>query len=282
MLDKIQHIHPEILNHPYLQQELDLFKEMKNGEKYYLHIINNIEIDRTNPNNSYIMYLAGKVDSIDLNSPAKITPGRYALPDIDTDFPPFFRESVFKFLKKEFGEDKVAQIATFGSLKGRSALLEVFRVRGTVDHDTRIKITQSLPEENKIKDDLDKDEAESILYWILENMPESIKQYAYLENGEICGDYAEEFKLAIELEGCYKSIGLHAAGVVIGNKPLNEICPLIKTGDRYATGFNMKDVEKIGLVKIDILGVMALEKLMSVNELLRYGKIIQDKESFYV
>lgn len=282
MLDKIPHINTEVLNTPNLQKELDLFKEMKNGEKYYLHIIKNIEIDRDNPHNSYIMYLAGKVDKIDLNSPPKIIPGRYALPDIDTDFPPFFRENIISYAKSKFGEDRVAQIATFGSLKGRSALLEVFRVTGSVDYDTATKISQSLPEESKIKDDLDKDEAESIIYWILENMPESVKEYAYLKDGEICGDYATEFKLAIELEGCYKSIGLHAAGIVISNKPLGDICPLIKTGDRYATGFNMKDVEKIGLPKIDILGLAALEKLMTVNELLKLGKIIQDKNGYYV
>lgn len=87
--------------------------------------------------------------------------------------------------------------------------------------------------------------------------------------------------MAIELEGNIKSIGRHAAGLVVSPVPIEEICPIIKVGSENVVGFDKIDVEKMGLIKFDILGVSSLEKLMGINELLRYGKFVEDKIAHY-
>lgn len=272
----------EIKLNPFFLVELETITDKTTkGLEYYKHIIENVDINKNNPNNSYIMWACGKVDKLDKSKSCKIVEARTSLPDIDTDFPPFFRESVVKHIVKEHGAENVSQICTFGKLKGKGAIKEVARVTEICSFEEANEITECLPEESKIQDDMIEKEEESIILYTLKYLPSLLDNYVKLEDGVIVGGYSELFNLAIELEGTIKSIGRHAAGLVVSRVPIADICPVIKVGDDYVAGFDKKDVEQIGLVKFDILGVSALEKLMGINELLRYGKFVDDKIGHY-
>lgn len=272
----------EIQDNKFYKQELEtITTKTTKGVQYYNHLIDNIDIDRTNPNNSYIMWACGKVDVLDQTKPCKIIQARTSLPDIDTDFPPFFREKIIEYISDKYGRDKVAQIATFGSLKGKGAIKEAARVTEICSFEEANEITECLPEEAKIIDDMIECGEESIILYTLKHLPNLLKNYVKLEEGKIVGEYSELFEIAIDLEGCLKSVGRHAAGIVVSTQKIDDICPIIKTGDHYVVGFDKNDVEKIGLVKFDILGLSALEKLMGINELLKYGKFVLDREEFY-
>jgi DNA polymerase-3 subunit alpha len=202
------------------------------------------------------------------------TPGNISLPDIDTDFPANKREEVIEYLRNKYGKDKVCQIATFGTLKGKASLKEVFRVCEVCDFETMNKITKPMPNEADISDELEEQGEDSIISWCLRNQPKMFQEYCYLEDDVLKGDYAKYFKIAIELEGIHKSQGKHAAGVIVSREPLADIAPLIydKSGEAIVA-LDKKDAEKIGLVKFDILGLSCLDKLMSINNLLRTGKL---------
>lgn len=203
------------------------------------------------------------------------TPGNISLPDIDTDFPANRREEVIEYIREKYGKDKVCQIATFGTLKGKAALKEVFRVCEVCDFETINLITKPMPNEADIADELEEQGEESIISWCLRNQPKMFQDYCYIEGEEFKGEYAKYFQIAIELEGIHKSQGKHAAGLIVSGEPLADIVPLIydkKTGEAIVA-LDKKDAEKIGLVKFDILGLSCLDKLMSINNLLKTGKI---------
>lgn len=205
---------------------------------------------------------------------ARMTTG--ALPDIDTDFPANRRDEVIEHLKDKYGKEYVCQIATFGTLKGKAALKEVFRVFEACDFETINKITKPMPDEASIADELEEQGEESIIHWCLVNQPKIFKDYCRLtEDGELEGEYAQYFKLAIELEGIHKSQGKHAAGVIVASEKLADIAPIIydKNSGEPIVALDKKDAEKIGLVKFDLLGLSALDKLMAVQNLLKTGSI---------
>ena len=284
MLENInQERYEKIKDNQYFLQELDVVNnKMKNGPDYYRHVIQNIDIDRSNPNNSYIMWINNKVDTINESAPVKITESHYSLPDIDTDFPPFIIESMIEYISAKYGEDCVAKIVTFGGMKARSAIKEVARNLEFCDFDVATKISQCIPDQAKVQDQMTENEEQSLIMFTLKYMPNSIKEFVRYENDEIVGDFAKIFELALDLENSYKSLGKHAAGLVIAPGPIEEYCPLVKAGDDLVAGFDMRDLEKIGLVKFDILSLAALEKLMGINELLKYGKFVEDRKSHYV
>lgn len=212
------------------------------------------------------------------------TKDRVSLPDIDLDLPAGAREQVFSYIRNKYGHDKVAQIATFGTLQGRGALKEVLRVHEVCSFAEMGRITQDIPDESRISDDLQEMEEEfgssSILKWSLEHQPESLKEYCILnKEGQLKGPYARYFAQAIRLEGVKKSQGKHAAGIIISPIPLNEICPLIydKKSDHSIVGLGKDDCELLGLVKIDVLGISLLDKLMDIEKLLLNGQLEEEQ-----
>lgn len=233
---------------------------------YYAKLIKDVELDRSNPKNSYVMYLAGKVDTVDLTKPAQITEGKASLPDIDIDFPPNFREDVIRYLEDKYGKDRVCQMVTFGRLQGRSIIKEVLRVNDFCSVDQMNIITSRIPKEDKISDLLDQMDKPSVLRWTLENDPQALSDYCWLDDGNLNGDYARIFEQALRLEGTFKSQGKHAAGVVITGEKLEETCPMVKAArsSNKVAGMEMNDLEAIGCVKFDILGVAALGKVSNV------------------
>ena len=203
------------------------------------------------------------------------TADRVSLPDIDMDFPISKRGEMIERLKDTYGENHVCQMATFGRLQGRGAIKEVLRVHDVCGYAMMNDITKNIPHEHEIADQMQASEETSILRWILENEPERIEDWCRMEeDGNLSGEYAQYFAQAIRLEGTYKNQGKHAAGIVISGDNLNDVCPMIqdKQGDKMA-GLEMNDLENMGHVKFDILGVAILDKLMGVNSLLEKGTI---------
>lgn len=192
------------------------------------------------------------------------TKDHVSLPDIDIDFPPSIREDVILYIKNKYGESRVCQMLTFGRLQGRSILKEVLRVNESCSPDQMNKITKDIPDEAEISDQLENMEHPSILMWSLQNIPDKLSAYCWIDDSEkLQGEYAKEFEQAMRLEGVFKSQGKHAAGVVISSEKLDKVCPMIKPsrGDEKIAGMEMADLEAIGCVKFDILGVSLLEKI---------------------
>lgn len=204
------------------------------------------------------------------------TEDRVSLPDIDVDFPITKRKLVIDYLRQKYCAERVCQMATFGRLQGRGALKEVLRIYNACDFETMNKITAKIPQEHEIDDQLKETKETSILRWTLQNEPDILKDWCSLdENGNVVGDYGIYVERAIKIEGVYKSQGKHAAGVVISSEKLDDVCPMIhdKNSSEKIAGMSMEDLESMGHVKLDILGVAALDKLQAVNNLLRFGKI---------
>lgn len=207
-------------------------------------------------------------------------PGRVSLPDIDCDFPIKHREEMIQYIRERHGVDRVAQMVTFSRMQGRGAMKDVLRAHEACSFDEMNRITEFIPDEAEISDELQLMREEtgeaSIIKWALENNGEKLKQWAFLtEEGTLDGPYAKLFEQAIRLEGTKRGQGKHAAGVVISATPLAEVCPMIydKSSGLMIAGMEMGDLEAMGHVKFDILGVAVLDKIMGVQELAETGMI---------
>ena len=266
-------------NNKFLEHECSTVLSMPNGVIYYNYIIKNKSISSENTINSYIMWIYGIVDRIDNKQPIKSGPARIQMPDIDVDVPIDKRENVIEYIKQTYGHDKVSQMITFNTMKGRGALKDVLRVYGNISFDEMNKITKSIPDESKIADDLQemKDETgeASIIRWSLENQPDKLKEWCYIdEQNELQGPLAKRFEQAIRLEGTKSNQSKHAAGIAISSEPLNTICPMVydSKNDQMIAGMEMQDLEALGVIKFDILGIAMLDKIMTIRDILKNGE----------
>jgi DNA polymerase III subunit alpha len=190
-----------------------------------------------------------------------LNPERVSMPDFDIDFCQDKRDQVIRYVRDEYGHDRVAAIITFGKLQARAVLRDVGRVLGMpygqVDRICKlvpnnpakpVTLAQALESEQLLKEQYSADE--------------EIKRL---------------IDLALQLEGLYRNASTHAAGVVIGDRPLDELVPLYRDTDNKeslpATQFNMKWVETAGLVKFDFLGLKTLTVIEKACELVGRGKI---------
>jgi DNA polymerase-3 subunit alpha len=196
-----------------------------------------------------------------------------SLPDIDVDVPGNKRDEIIGYLKEKYGKENVSQMITFGRLQGRSALKEVLRVNAACSFGEMNEITKSIPNEADISDQLEAmdEEDRSIIRWALINSPEELRDFCFI-NDKNCldGDYAEYFEQAIRIEGTFRNQGKHAAGVVISANKLRYVCPMVnqKSSTEKIAGLEMSDLEALGHVKFDILGINLLDKLMKIKELI--------------
>ena len=202
------------------------------------------------------------------------TDSHISMPDIDVDVPIEHRENIINYIKDKYGHDKVSQMITFNTLKGRGALKEVLRVYGNISFEEMNKITKNIPDEAKIADELqemkEEDGEASIIKWSLENNGDKLKEWCYLDDeGQLQGPLAKRFEQAIRLEGSKYNQSKHAAGIAIANNPLNSICPMIwdTKANQNIAGFEMSDLESIGVIKFDILGIALLDKIMLAKQL---------------
>ena len=196
------------------------------------------------------------------------TADRVSLPDIDIDVPATKRDETIDYIRQKYGNERVGQMVTFGRLQGRSALKEVLRMNEACGFEEMNNITKSLPHEHEVSDQLAEMEESSVIKWTLMNQPESLRGYCRLnDDGELEGDYAKVFQQAMRIEGTFKSQGKHAAGVVISSHNLDQVCPIVrdKKGSEKIAGLEMNDLEAMGHVKFDILGISLMDKIMGVR-----------------
>ena len=258
-------------NKYFIEEYKHITEVMKFGVEYYKHIVSNVDIDRSNPNNSYVMLVLEKVDVVDMDKPVKITPRKASLPDIDLDVPSNGRNEIIEYLKKKYGESNVSQMVTFQRMKGGNSLKIVIRTMTNMSFDEINEITKLLPAESKIVADLKEMEGRlgyrSIIRWALENTPTKFADYCEIVDDRYDGPLARHFELAIKLEDTIFAQSRHAAGVVISRLPLIKVCPLIQddNGNPIA-GLEMDDLADIGLPKFDILGLKLLDKISVVRD----------------
>lgn len=195
------------------------------------------------------------------------TDGNIAIPDIDMDVPAEHRDEVIDYMKQKYGEQNVAQMITFGRLQGRSAVKEVLRINEAVSFAEMNEITDSIPDEAKISDQLELMDDKSVIRWTLENEPEKLKNWVFYNEDKLDGPLANLFEQAINIEGTNKSQGKHPAGVVISKHVLSDVCPMTvdKSGDPVVA-FEMNALETQGHVKFDVLGIDLLSKIMEICE----------------
>jgi len=192
--------------------------------------------------------------ALDLLFERFLNPERVSMPDFDIDFCETHRDKVISYVQQRYGRDRVAQIITFGRLKARAVLKDTGRVLqmsyGQVD-----RLAKLIP--NHPTDP-----------WSLERSLNGVSELAaeYKADTEV----KRLFDLAMKLEGLPRHASTHAAGVVIGDRPLDELVPLYRDprSEMPVTQFDMKYVEAAGLVKFDFLGLKTLSVLKEGQRLL--------------
>ena len=187
-----------------------------------------------------------------------LNPERLGLPDIDIDFCYERRQEVIDYVTKKYGQENVAQIITFGTMQARAVTRDVGRVMSIPYADVD-RIAKMIPAEldMTLKKALESEPE-------LNNLFQSDPQINKLIN------------IAQSLEGLNRHASVHAAGVIISDKPLNSYMPVFKTADdQITTGYSMGTLEKIGLLKVDFLGLRTLTVIDETVKLVKQIRGIQ-------
>ncbi|NBU84291.1 MAG: DNA polymerase III subunit alpha [Sphingomonadaceae bacterium] len=183
-----------------------------------------------------------------------LNPERVSMPDFDIDFCETRRGEVIRYVQQKYGSDHVAQIITFGTMKARAVLKDTGRVlQMSYGHIDRLaKLVPNHPTDP----------------WTLDRALNGVSELA----GEYKSDFQvrQLFDLAMKLEGLPRHSSTHAAGVVIGDRPLDQLVPLYRDprSDMPVTQFDMKYVEGAGLVKFDFLGLKTLSVIQRALDLI--------------
>ena len=187
-----------------------------------------------------------------------LNPERVSMPDIDIDFCYERREEVIDYVKRKYGEDHVAQIITFGTMKAKAAIRDVGRVLD-IPYNKVDKIAKEIPFDLGMT--IDK---------ALEVNP------ALRELYEQDSETREVIDISKQMEGMLRHASTHAAGVVISKDPVDEYVPLYKHQESISTQFTMTTLEELGLLKMDFLGLRTLTVVRDALDLIekKYGKRI--------
>ena len=187
-----------------------------------------------------------------------LNPDRVSMPDFDIDFCMDRREEVIKYVQDKYGEDRVGQIITFGGLLSKMAVKDAGRALG-MPYGKAQAISNMIP----LKGPKPVSIAEA-----LEMEPRLAKMV------EEEADVERLMQIAGGIEGSYRSAGTHAAGVVIADRPVEELVPVYRDpkSDMPATQFNMKWVEPAGLVKFDFLGLKTLTVIKRAEQMIAESK----------
>ncbi len=193
-----------------------------------------------------------------------LNPERYTMPDIDIDIPDVKRGQVLNYVKEKYGYDQVAQIITFGTFGAKQSIRDTLRVLGADSEELKMW-SNSIPTD--------------------QNQSMTLER-AYKESGELrqivqsSAENQEIFKVALKIEGLPRHTSTHAAAVVIFDQPLKNIIPILDNQDNLLlTQFTMYDVEEIGLLKMDFLGLRNLTILDNILTNLRKDGIAIDIEN---
>ncbi len=184
-----------------------------------------------------------------------LNPERVSMPDFDIDFCQTRRDEVIAYVRRRYGVDRVAQIITFGSFLARGVVRNVGRV-----------LEMPLGQVDKLAKMVPQNPAKPV------TLKEAIEGEPRLREAADAEPRVKSLlDIAEKLEGLYSNASTHAAGIVIGDRPLDELVPLYRdpASDMPATQFNMKWVEPAGLVKFDFLGLKTLTTLSTTIDLLK-------------
>ena len=195
-----------------------------------------------------------------------LNPERVSMPDFDVDFCQNRREEVIQYVQKRYGTDKVSQISTFGEIKSKNAIKDAGRVIihekfGGYGFGETNEFTKLIPKKENSAEPKGLQEAFDTTPELMEKIESSEKMKILFEN-------------ALKIEGMYRSSGSHAAGVIIGDRPLHQLVP-IKWDDNTGmplSQFNMKAAESAGLVKFDFLGLKTLSVIKETVDLIKENR----------
>ncbi len=176
-----------------------------------------------------------------------LNPERVSMPDFDVDFCYERRGEVIDYTIRKYGSDHVAQIVTFGTMAAKAAVRDVGRVMG-VPYGTVDAIAKAIPNELNIT---------------LQKALETSKEFRSIYDSDKTAK--EIIDLSIKVEGMPRHASTHAAGVVITADPVDSYVPLSKNEDAVVTQFTMKDLEQLGLLKMDFLGLRTLTVIKSAE-----------------
>ncbi len=207
-----------------------------------------------------------------------LNPERVSMPDFDIDFCQANRDRVIEYVKDKYGRSAVSQIVTFGTMASKAALRDVGRVLGMGygQVDSVAKLVPGLPGKTYTLAPLPRPPAEPDpgLIYVRKEVPE-LEQREAAEDG-----VAELLSLAIRVEGIVRNVGMHAGGVLIAPGKITDFCPLYQQpgSDSAVSQFDKDDVEAIGLVKFDFLGLATLTILELAKNFIRARR--PGKEAF--
>lgn len=245
--DQITHYEPYLSR---LKYELSVINQMGYND-YFLVVYDFVRYAKTSQimvgpgrgsaAGSLVSYTLGitNVDPLkyDLLFERFLNPERISMPDIDLDFPDDKRDQVINYVKEKYGSNRVVSITTFGTFAYRSSIRDICRVLGYSPQETNriVKIATT-----------DKETTNKNVIEVLE--------------------------LAKQIEGLPRHTGTHAAGIIISNEDLRYIIPLQKGATLYQSQFEQSDLEQMGLLKIDFLGIRNLQTINNVLELVKSQK----------
>ncbi|MGL5097072.1 MAG: DNA polymerase III subunit alpha, partial [Planctomycetia bacterium] len=202
-----------------------------------------------------VSYLLGFSDvdplEFDLLFERFLDPNRAEAPDIDIDFCQVRREEVIQFIREKYGADNVAQIVTFNTMAARAAIKDVSRAL-EVPLPRVDQITKMIPKTLNIT-----------IAEALKQTPELKREY------DTDPEIRRVMDIAMRVEGLNRNPGVHAAGVVIADKPLINYIPLQNTGDVVTTQWEMSILEKVGMLKVDFLGLRTLTMVQNALKILK-------------
>lgn len=179
-----------------------------------------------------------------------LNPKRITMPDIDIDFPDDCRQEVIQYIIDKYGSNHCASIITFGTFKAKAAIRDVARVLGYKSNEVDI-FSKSFDNKGDI------------------SLKESYQRFKSFRN--LMDQHPKLYDLSLKIEGLTRHYSLHAAGLVLSKRPLNEIVPCLKVHDDIiATQYQMDSLENLGLIKMDILG---LKNLTVIQEIINSIKI---------
>ena len=212
-----------------------------------------------------------------------LNPDRVSMPDFDVDFCTKRRYETIEYVRKKYHPENVAQIVTFGTLASRAVIKDVGRVMG-VPYSETDKVAKLMDGKStigellglkipKLEKQIENEENEEKRAELQKKLAEQKQK----RNGEFIEVYETNDELhrvidmGLKLEGMPKNTSEHAAGVVICNKVLSDNVPLARNGDDIVTQFDMKEVEAVGMLKMDFLALTTLTDIQNTLEYIKEG-----------
>ena len=185
-----------------------------------------------------------------------LNPERISMPDIDTDFPDKYRDDVIKYVMDKYGKKRVSGIVTFGTLAAKQSLRDVARVLNIPNYEVEL-VVKKIPTFTKLK---------------LKDFYNNDKSFKEVIDNN--SKLTLMYKIASFIEGFPRHTSIHAAGIVMSKKDLDEVIPLTISDGMYLTGYVSDYLEELGLLKMDFLGLKTLTTIMNIMESIKENENI--------